>query len=57
MLTPAARHGIPVDRDGGLVWTAETDGKTVIYDTDPGTGFWRRFVVSVAGLLPVQNQL
>jgi putative cardiolipin synthase len=50
-------YHVTLDTNDNLVWTAETDGATVRYDTDPGTSFWQRFVVGVARLLPVQKQL
>lgn len=48
---------VTLDKSDDLVWTAENDGKTVEYDTEPGTSFWQRFVVGVVRLLPILNQL
>ncbi|MET0154450.1 MAG: phospholipase D family protein [Candidatus Binatia bacterium] len=56
-VSPGSAFHITLDSDGNLVWTAETNGARVQYDKDPETSLWRRFVVAVAGLLPIQEQL
>jgi hypothetical protein len=33
------------------------NGKPIVFDTDPCTGFWRRFGVGFMGLLPIESQL
>lgn len=38
---------------GELRWLEHKDGKVIVYDTDPGTGFWLRFGVSVLSELPI----
>jgi hypothetical protein len=40
-----------------IVWHGVEDGKPVEFNTDPYTGFWRRFGVGFMGLLPIESQL
>jgi putative cardiolipin synthase len=40
-----------------IVWHGMEDGKPIVFDTDPYTGFWRRFGVGFMGLLPIESQL
>jgi putative cardiolipin synthase len=44
-------------QDGRLRWTTESNGKPVVYTTDPETGWWQRFVIGVLGVLPIHSQL
>jgi cardiolipin synthase C len=40
-----------------IVWHGMENGKPIVFDTDPYTGFWRRFGVGFMGLLPIESQL
>ena len=40
-----------------MTWTGEEGGKTVEYDSDPMTGFWRRFAAGFLAILPIEGQL
>jgi putative cardiolipin synthase len=40
-----------------LRWTAQEDGKEVVYFVDPNTGVLNRFFLSIAALLPIEGQL
>ena len=44
-------------QNGAPIWTTETNGKTVVYDSEPETSWWRRFTVGFIGLLPIDSQL
>ena len=44
LLQPALSYRVSLDGpDGGLLWTAEEDGKEVRFTSDPEVGFWRSF--------------
>jgi cardiolipin synthase C len=45
------------DKVERIVWHGFEDGKPVEFNTDPYTGFWRRFGVGFMGLLPIESQL
>jgi len=40
-----------------IIWHGVENGKPILFDTDPYTGFWRRFGVGFMGLLPIESQL
>ncbi len=40
-----------------ITWHGMEAGKPVVYKTEPHTGFWRRFGVSLMKLLPIESQL
>jgi putative cardiolipin synthase len=56
-VSPGSAYHVTLNDDGGLVWTAETNGTKVELDTDPETSGWQRFVIDVVGLLPIEEQL
>ena len=43
--------------DGGLRWVTYDDGERVVYNKEPETSWWRRFVVGFIGIFPVDGQL
>lgn len=43
--------------DSRILWHGMADGKQKTFDTDPYTGFWRRFGIGFLGLLPIESQL
>ena len=47
------------DEDGMefLRWVITENGETKIFTHDPYTSLWRRFLLSLAGLLPIESQL
>ena len=55
----AFRLELQVGRDNveRIVWHGFEDGQPVKFNTDPYTGFWRRFGVGFMGLLPIESQL
>ena len=56
-VAPGSAYRVTLSDDGGLVWTAETNGTKADFDTDPETSGWQRFVIDVVGLLPIEEQL
>jgi putative cardiolipin synthase len=54
---PGSAFRLSLDEKGDIVWTAEADGATVTYRTDPDTSVWRRFLIDIVGLLPIEEQL
>jgi len=56
-VAPGSAFRLSLDAQGDIVWSAETNGAKVTYDTDPGTSAWRRFLIDVVGLLPIDEQL
>ena len=55
----AFRLELDTDEDGyeQLLWHGYENGKAVTFDVEPYTSFWRRFGVSIMGLLPIESQL
>ena len=39
-----------------LYWHGWEEGKPVVYNQEPYTGFWRRFGISIMGVLPIESQ-
>jgi len=56
-VAPSSAFHVTLDKNDQLMWTAEKDGKTVEYHTDPKIGFWRRLLVNIVRLLPIEEQL
>lgn len=46
-------------KDGmeSIRWVINQNGQKITYTKDPHTSFWRRFLVGLAGLLPIESQL
>lgn len=40
-----------------LRWYRDGGGQSVVYETEPYTGWWQRFFVGAAALLPIESQL
>jgi len=55
----AFRVRLETDANGTerLRWYGQEDGKPVVYDHEPHTGFWRRFGVGILRIFPVESQL
>jgi len=56
-VAPGSAFRLSLDAEGNIVWTAETNGTKVTYDADPDTSVWRRFLIDLVGLLPIDEQL
>jgi putative cardiolipin synthase len=54
---PGSAYHVTLDSDDRLLWTDETDGKRMQYDTEPETNAWQRFVLGFVGMLPIEDQL
>jgi cardiolipin synthase C len=56
-VSPGSAFHVTLDEGDDLLWSAETNGTNVRFDTDPETGLWQRFVIDVVGLMPIEEQL
>ena len=57
---PDLSYRLALETAGGdsvIVWHGEEDGRPLEFRHDPDTGWWRRFTVSLLGILPIQGQL
>ena len=48
---------IDADGDEVLRWHGVENGKPVVYEREPHTGFWQRFAIGVLMMLPIESQL
>ncbi len=55
-IAPGGACRVTLGDDGGLVWTAETNGTKAEFDADPETSVWQRFVIDIVDLLPIEEQ-
>ena len=57
--TKAFQLHLHKDKDGleYITWTINRNGREEVYTVDPYTSFWRRLMVNLAGLLPIESQL
>jgi putative cardiolipin synthase len=51
---PARAYKVRLSEAGKLQWVEQVDGKELVYDQEPGVGFWRRVGVSVLSALPIE---
>jgi putative cardiolipin synthase len=51
---PAAAYEVHLSQSGDLYWTELRDGQLIRYDSEPGTGLWRRIVVALLSALPIE---
>jgi len=56
-VAPGSAFHVTLDKNDNLLWTNEYKDSKVVYDTDPDTNFFYRFIVSVIGMLPIEDQL
>jgi len=42
---------------GEIYWIEKKDGKEIIHETEPETGFWRRFGQGLFSIMPIESQL
>jgi putative cardiolipin synthase len=54
---PKNSYRVMMDSKGKLFWVTETDGKKVIYHSEPEAGGWKRFESGLIEILPVELQL
>ena len=50
-------YKVMIDSEGKLIWVTETDGKKVVYHSEPEADGWKRFQSGFIGILPVELQL
>jgi putative cardiolipin synthase len=57
--TDAFKLELTTDDDGIelIHWVIDQDGKKLVYTNDPYTSVWRRFILFMAGWLPIESQL
>jgi len=56
----AFRLELVEDKEDGrswIVWHGYRNGRPVTWDTEPNTGFWRRFGVGFLRLMPIESQI
>ena len=54
---PNVAYRLALDADGAIEWVAQEKGDTVVYQSEPNTSFWRRTLVTLYKLLPIEDQL
>ena len=54
---PENAYRVILDKNGDIVWVAETDGKQEVYHRDPHTSGWDRFKADFIQAMPVEDQL
>ena len=52
-----AAFKLELDKDDNIIWKGIVDGKEVIFEHDPYTGFWRRLFIDLMKILPIESQL
>ena len=51
---PARAYQVRLSDAGSLQWVERRNGETLVYDEEPGAGFWRRAGVFILSLLPIE---
>ena len=51
---PGGAYRVTLKRPGGLEWTEQRDGEERVHEREPGASLWRRLVVYVLSLLPIE---
>jgi putative cardiolipin synthase len=51
---PANAYRVRLGHDSRLLWVEQGDGRQVVHDEEPGTGFWLRAMVAVMAVLPIE---
>jgi putative cardiolipin synthase len=54
---PASAYEAHLDSNGELFWTETVAGETVRHDTEPETTAWRRALVYLLSILPIESLL
>ena len=50
----ANAFAVQLNATGALRWVEQRQGKEIVYDNEPGTSRWRRFLVRVMSRLPIE---
>jgi putative cardiolipin synthase len=56
-LDPANSYRVTLDENRNLVWTAEGPDGPEVWDNEPGSTAWNRFILSLMGWIPMENEL
>jgi putative cardiolipin synthase len=51
---PASAYEVRLAPDGGLRWIENVGDETIVHETEPGTTFWSRLVMSLMAILPIE---
>lgn len=54
---PVYSYKLALDDNGSLVWSAEKDGNSVQYTSEPDSSFWRNIQAELISLLPIEDHL
>ena len=54
---PNNSYRVMMDKQGELYWTTTTNGKNVVYHSEPKASWWQRFQSDFIQILPVELQL
>ena len=55
--SPDNSYKLELEYKNHLVWRGQSSGKNLRYDTEPSAGYWRKFLVFLISLLPVESLL
>ncbi len=50
----ARSYDVRLSDTGELQWVEQVDGKEIVHDEEPGTGFWQRLGLRLLALLPIE---
>ncbi len=56
-MAPTQAYEVILNEKGQLRWRGIEDGQEVIYDVEPQTTWWTRFVASFMTIIPIKGQL
>ena len=56
-VSPGSAYHVTLENDNRLVWTDENAGEKVEYDADPEINVWKRLLLDLVGILPIEDQL
>lgn len=57
-LDPANSYRVTISEKGKLQWTTEgPDGEPVVWEKEPNSKGWDRFMLNIMGAIPMENEL
>ena len=51
---PGSAYEVRLAADGGLRWVENAGSQQIVHETEPGTTFWKRLVISLISMLPIE---
>ena len=51
---PGSAYEVRLAADGGLRWLENAGSQQIVHETEPGTTFWKRLVISLISMLPIE---